>query len=134
MALARRHHGGGRRPARQALADHALAFMNHVDSHPSHVRLWLEWSTSVREDTWPSYLAFQERLVALIRDTIAGGMARGEIATGLSAEEAARLFVGCAHMAVMTRLAPPETVDVDAFVTRIIDTVIPGPAKRGHAS
>ncbi|MEJ2515867.1 MAG: TetR/AcrR family transcriptional regulator [Gammaproteobacteria bacterium] len=127
MKLARRHHEDVDRPARQALADHALAFMNAVEAHPAHVRLWLEWSTSVREDTWPSYLAFQERLVGLIRGTIARGISRGEIATALSDDEAARLFVGCAHMAVMTRLAPPKDVDVETYVARVIDTVIPAP-------
>jgi TetR/AcrR family hemagglutinin/protease transcriptional regulator len=127
IGLARQHHARHDLPARECLRRHALAFMGQVDQAPDHVRLWLEWSTSVREDTWPSYVDFQERLVGIIAGTVGRGIESGEIAAGLSPSEAARLFVGCAHMAVMTRLAPPGGLDVDAYVGRVIEAVVPSP-------
>jgi TetR/AcrR family hemagglutinin/protease transcriptional regulator len=125
IGLARRHHARRDLPARECLRRHALAFMDQVDQAPDHVRLWLEWSTSVRQDTWPSYVDFQERLVGIIAGTVGRGIESGEMAAGLSPAEAARLFVGCAHMAVMTRLAPPAGLDVDAYVARVIEAVVP---------
>jgi len=127
IRLAETHHARADLPARECLRRHALAFMDAVDAAPDHVRLWLEWSTSVREDTWPSYVDFQERLVAVVAGSVARGLASGELASGLSASEAARLFVGCAHMAVMTRLAPPEGLDVADYVSRVIEAVVPTP-------
>lgn len=129
IRLARAHHAADR-PARECLRRHALAFMAEVDDAPDHVRLWLEWSTSVREDTWPSYLDFQERLVAIVAATVERGIARGEIAPGLSAAETARLVVGCAHMVVMTRLAPPAGVDVEAYLARVLAAVVPAPTRK----
>lgn len=126
IGLARAHHAPDR-PARHCLRRHALAFMDEVEAAPDHVRLWLEWSTSVRPDTWPSYVDFQERVVGIVAATVERGIARGEIAPGLSATETARLVVGCAHMAVMTRLAPPPGLDVEAYVSRVIDAVAPAP-------
>lgn len=128
MALAETWHREVHRPAREVLLGHALAFLDQVEEAPDHVRLWLEWSTSVREDTWPSYLDFQERLVEIVAGTVERGLKTGEIVTGLSAPEAARLFVGCAHVAVMTSLASPAGVDVGRYVTRVIEAMIPGPS------
>lgn len=127
MRLARTHHDRADLPARECLRRHALAFMDEVDTAPGPLRLWLEWSTSVREDTWPLYVDFQERLVAVVAGSVARGLASGELAGGLSASEAARLFVGSAHMAVMTRLAPPEGLDVADYVSRVIEAVVPSP-------
>ena len=127
IRLAEAHHERTDLTARECLRRHALAFMDEVDAAPDHVRLWLEWSTSVREDTWPSYVEFQERLVQVVAGSVARGLASGEIASGLSAPEAARLFVGCAHMAVMTRLAPPTGLDVADYVSRVIEAVVPTP-------
>lgn len=127
IGLARAHHAPDR-PARDCLRRHALAFMDEVETAPQYVRLWLEWSTSVRRDTWPSYVDFQERVVEIVAATVERGIARGEIAPGLSASESARLVVGCAHMAVMTRLAPPRGLDVEAYVRRVIEAVAPPPA------
>jgi len=127
IRLAEAHHARSDLPARECLRRHALAFMDEVDAAPDHVRLWLEWSTSVREDTWRSYVDFQERLVAIVAGSVARGLGSGEIAGGLSAPEAARLFVGCAHMAVMTRLAPPEGIAVADYIARVIEAVVPTP-------
>src|SRR5580692_4718638 len=76
---------------------HAKAFADSVDTHPDYARVWLDWSTAMRDEIWPLYLKFQENVVGLIANTIR----RWQRERGLPEEEAeddARLIVGSAHM------------------------------------
>ena len=41
------------RPAPEVLRDSALAFAAAIETHPDHARVWLDWSTAVRDDIWP---------------------------------------------------------------------------------
>ena len=62
------HSCGGAAP-RIVLA-HAKAFADSVDTHPDYARVWLDWSTAIREEIWPHYLEFQENIVGIIANTI----------------------------------------------------------------
>lgn len=71
-----------------------MEFCDAIDSHPSHIRIWLAWSTAVDSPRWAAYLVFY-------RDALAG-IARilepYESARRVSREDAARVVVGLAHM------------------------------------
>jgi len=54
---------------------HAKAFADSVDTHPDYARVWLDWSTAMREEIWPLYLDFQENIVGIIAIRSAGGSA-----------------------------------------------------------
>ena len=49
--------------AAQIVLAHAKAFADSVDTHPDYARVWLDWSTAMREEIWPHYLEFQENIV-----------------------------------------------------------------------
>ena len=48
---------GARSPVRMM-----STFADAANTDPDMIRVWLEWSTSIRDDTWPKYLEFQERV------------------------------------------------------------------------
>ena len=101
-----------RRPAPEIVLAHAKAFADSVDTHPDYARVWLDWSTAVRDEIWPLYLDFQENVVGIIANTIR----RWQRERGMSEEEAeddARLLVGSAHMIAQLKFTrcPPERID-----------------------
>jgi TetR/AcrR family hemagglutinin/protease transcriptional regulator len=111
-------------PASSILAAHALAFLESCDSHPHHIRVWLDWSTAIRAHVWPRYLAFQERLVRLVSDTLLKARAKGELPRDLDLESAARLFVGNAHMAAIMKFSPDSGLNLENHVRQAVDTLL----------
>jgi TetR/AcrR family hemagglutinin/protease transcriptional regulator len=110
--------------AAERLVAHGLAFLAAVDSHPNHIRVWLDWSTAIREHVWPRYLAFQERLIALVAEAIEDGRAGGELPARVEPESAARLFVGNAHMAAVMSFAPTSGIDLPGHVRQAVATLL----------
>jgi TetR/AcrR family transcriptional regulator, hemagglutinin/protease regulatory protein len=118
-----RIHASGK-PAPEVVLTHAKAFANSVDTHPDYARVWLDWSTALRDEIWPLYLEFQENIVAIIANTIR----RWQRERGMSEEEAeddARLLVGSAHMIAQlkfTRCAPEK---IEHFLHTLVRSTLP---------
>ncbi len=110
-------------PAPDIVFAHAKAFADSVDTRPDYARVWLDWSTAMRDEIWPPYLEFQENVVAIIANTIR----RWQRERGLSEEEAeddARLIVGSAHMIAQlkfTRCAPQK---VEHFLRTLVRSAL----------
>jgi TetR/AcrR family hemagglutinin/protease transcriptional regulator len=104
------HSGAG--PAPQLVLAHAQAFADSVETHPDYARVWLDWSTAIREEIWPHYLQFQEKIVAIIADTIRRWRL-GRAIIDDEADDDARLIVGSAHMIAQMKFTrcPPDKVD-----------------------
>src|SRR5215471_1654415 len=62
-------HGKGG-PAPELILEHMRAFAVAVDTHPDQTRVLLEWSTALREEVWPAFLKFQEKVIAMLTRTI----------------------------------------------------------------
>jgi TetR/AcrR family hemagglutinin/protease transcriptional regulator len=86
------------------------AFAESVDSHPHHARVWLDWSTAIRDDVWPRYLEFQERIIAGVSVLIRRGQKEGSVGADVNAEDEARMLYGSAQMAAQMRFTgrPPD--------------------------
>ena len=84
----------------QAIRTHIKAFLNACEENPSYIKVWLEWSASVREETWPSYLEFQNRLLDMIAKQVDKGVKQGLMESGLAPKERARWALGNAQMLV----------------------------------
>jgi TetR/AcrR family hemagglutinin/protease transcriptional regulator len=106
-------------------------FIACVDSEPDRVRVWLDWSTAVRESIWHKYLAVQERIIARFREMIISGQASGDIAPEVDSDDASHLLVGQAHMLVLMRLAKGEAERVSHFIDHLVETAIPRGLTRG---
>ncbi len=116
-------------PAPELLLALTRAFARSVETHPDHARVWLDWSTAIRDAVWPRYLELQERIVARIAEIIRRGQREGDLPAGLDAENDARLIVGSAHMIaqMMFTHQPPEQVDrfLRALVTAAVGAPLP---------
>ncbi len=108
LDMVQRAHG---RPgtAAERLLFQAREFARGVDTHPHHARIWLDWSTAVREEVWQRYLAFYDEALATVARTIEEGQREGTFASGVPAEDAARLVIGAAYAVMQMKLrATPE--------------------------
>lgn len=98
-AMADRFHGTDQ-IAPRALLGHAVAFATSVDSDPDYARVLLEWSTAIREDVWPLFLRFQERMIQRCEHTIRRGQLEGSIASDVDAESAALMMIGSSWLVI----------------------------------
>jgi len=111
-------------PAPEVLRDSALAFANAVESHPDYARVWLDWSTAVRDDVWPRYLEFQDRVFALLGATTERGKREASLPAELDTDDAVRLLVGSAHMIAQMQIAGSDSARVRQFIASIIEGFI----------
>jgi TetR/AcrR family transcriptional regulator, hemagglutinin/protease regulatory protein len=115
------HSGGG--PAPRIVLAHAKAFADSVDTHTDYARVWLDWSTAIREEIWPHYLEFQENIVAIIANTVRRWrLERGTIDD--EAEDDARLIVGSAHMIAQLKFTRCPADKVDHFLRTLVRSTL----------
>jgi TetR/AcrR family hemagglutinin/protease transcriptional regulator len=114
----------------ERMVAHGLAFLAAAESHPDYIRVWLDWSTAIREGVWPRYLRYQERLVETVAAAIERGRDQGEVPASVRPLIAARLFVGNAHMAAIMKFSPDSGVDLDDHVHRAVATLLAGEPRR----
>jgi len=107
-------------PAPDVILAHARAFADSVDTHSDHARVWLDWSTAVRDEVWPRYLEFQERVVRILERTIRRGQREGTFPADLDPEDDARLIVGSAHMIAQMKFTHLAPARVDRFLRALV--------------
>ncbi len=119
------------KPCREILMDHRRAFHDSLETHAHHARLALDWSTAVREELWPRYIKFIDRLVANHMRTIRRGQADAEVAADVDPETSARMLIGSAQMTAQLKLTGANAEQVDRISARILDAALGrlGPAK-----
>jgi TetR/AcrR family hemagglutinin/protease transcriptional regulator len=54
-------HAHGKDSAPVAIERILMTFCDAMDSHPDHVRVWLEWSVSVRDEAWDARQTGRQR-------------------------------------------------------------------------
>ncbi len=111
-----------------AIHNHIKAFLNMCETNPAYVKVWLEWSCSIREDIWPQYIEFQNKLLDMIAKQIDKAIKKGDLAPGLSAPERARWLLGNSQMLVSMAFDPsgkPRGMNqmVDRGVAHILGAV-----------
>lgn len=119
------------RQARGSARDMILAifkvFISNVDLQPAVIRVWLDWSTSIREEVWLQYVEVQERIIDVFRKLVLAGQSAGEISEQVDPGDAARLLVGQAHMLVLMRFANIDQRRVGDFIGQLVDSAVPPP-------
>ncbi len=123
MDMAQRIHAS-ERPAPEILLEHARAFAESVETHPDYARVWLDWSTSIREEIWQRYLDFQERMVAIITATIRRWQSERGVARDDDAEDDARLMVGSAHMVALMKFHRVPAPKLDHFLQTLVSAAL----------
>lgn len=82
----------------EAIRNHLKTFIQACEDNPSYIKVWLEWSASVRDETWPKYLEFQNKLLDIIAKQVDKGIKSGILEPGLAPKERARWALGNAQM------------------------------------
>lgn len=111
------------RPAAEVLLAHANAFARSVRTHADHARVWLDWSTSLRDAVWPKYLVFQDSVEEIISRTIARGHRDGSVHQGLDPHLGARLMISAAHMVVQMQFSGRPQAQIEAFVGTVMQAI-----------
>lgn len=114
--------------AAQVILEHARRFRASIDSHPDHAHLWLHWGAAVQDETWPRYLGFTERLVAIYERTVRRGQREGSVSTSVDSEAAARLLIGYAQLAAQMKLSDLDERRTQAVANTVITAVLGGAA------
>ncbi|MEW6271498.1 MAG: TetR/AcrR family transcriptional regulator, partial [Thermodesulfobacteriota bacterium] len=111
-------------PTPQALLDFARAFARSVDEQPDHARVWLDWSTAIRDELWPRYLEFQERVIGAIAAALERGRHAGSVAADADADDEARLFVGAAYVVTQMKFAGTPPAKVERFLETLVRSAV----------
>jgi TetR/AcrR family hemagglutinin/protease transcriptional regulator len=130
LAMAERAHASAL-PAPEVILAHARAFADSVDTHPDHARVWLDWSTAIRDEVWPRYLEFQERVVRIFETTIRRGQREGSVPHDVDPEDDARLIVGSAHMIAQMKFTGLSPTRVDRFLRALVRAAVGGGGDEG---
>jgi len=112
--------------APQILLSHGLAFAASVDTHPDHARVWLDWSTAIRDEVWPRYLAFQAYVVKVLEKTIRRGQREGDLAADIDPEDNAHLMFGSAHMIAQMKFTRQSPGKIERFLHTLVRVAIGG--------
>jgi TetR/AcrR family hemagglutinin/protease transcriptional regulator len=123
IEMAERTHASDR-PAPEILLEHARAFATSVDTHPDYARVWLDWSTAIREEMWPRYLDFQERVVVILARTIRRWQNERGVANDVDIEDDARLMVAAAHMVSQMKFTRVPAERLDHFLHTLVSAVL----------
>ncbi|GBD25080.1 HTH-type transcriptional regulator LuxR [bacterium HR30] len=123
LEMARRSHGRRDLPANEVLLRHAEEFSASVVTHEDYARVWLDWSTSIREGVWPRYLEFQREVVEIIAETIARGQREGNIQAHLDPHFAALFVISAAHMVAQLQFSHQPPHVLSGFVQTLMDAV-----------
>lgn len=97
-----------------------LSFTDAIDHHPHHIRVWLEWSSSVRDGMWDLYLLFYGKAIKAIQRILKSGQRKGEIHADIDTSDAARIIVGMAHMITQMRFAGNSRATVEHTVDSLV--------------
>lgn len=59
----------GRGPVSDSIRRHVKLFVDAAYDQPDHASIWLEWSSSVREEVWPRYAKLLDKALERIAPT-----------------------------------------------------------------
>jgi TetR/AcrR family hemagglutinin/protease transcriptional regulator len=99
-------------------------FLELLKTHRSHVLVWLEWGSAVREDVWPAYRAFTERAVGLTHQTLLRGQREGSVAANADTESLARLFASSSQSIARLQLSDVDPDTIRRFQETLLRAVL----------
>ncbi|MBI1260997.1 MAG: TetR family transcriptional regulator [Rhizobiales bacterium] len=118
---------GEGRGVREALMRLATEFARIARENPDIIKVWLDWSTGVRADTWPRYVDMLTRLHKMAEKVFARGKREGLMSPELNVKAAARLYIGDGHTLALSQFAGVTQREMDILTAQIVDTfMLPG--------
>jgi TetR/AcrR family hemagglutinin/protease transcriptional regulator len=108
------------RPAPEIILEHSRAFADTIATHPDHTRVLLEWSTALRDEVWPLYLKFQEKIIAMIARTIMRWRMETESQRDPDAEDDARMIAATGYVLVQMKMANLPASRIERFLQTLV--------------
>ena len=93
------------RTAPEAIEQVLMSFCDAIDTHTDYIRVWLEWSVSIRGELWESYLVFYRSALTGIRKILQRGIAESSVRAEIDLDDSTRVIVGLAHMIVQMKFS-----------------------------
>lgn len=99
-----------------------LSFADMIDDPKNRVyaTVWFDWSTAIREKTWPLYQEHHAKVLKSFEATILRGKASGEIPPGIQAKDAAWVLVGVGHIIAQMKFSGETRRRIARTVTQLI--------------
>ena len=116
----------GQGPVKESIHRHVKLFVDAAYDQPDDARIWLEWSSSVREEVWPRYAKLLDKALERIAPHLQQAMDAGEIQSVLSAQDLARSLTGFGYvmMQMINQPQRPSREDVTDFLFKYVTAPI----------
>ena len=109
--------------AREAFHIHVHAWMQLAREETEYLKIWLEWSASIRDEVWPRYLKFEGRVLRILVQTLE----RDPATRRMKAIDTARAAHGTAYMSAhMIFSANGSLDDAEEFMLNAMDVLTGG--------
>jgi TetR/AcrR family transcriptional regulator, hemagglutinin/protease regulatory protein len=129
---------GKRGPAPELILGHMRAFAEAVDTHPDHTRVLLEWSTALRDEVWPLFLRFQEKIIAMLARTIRRWRLETASDRDPEAEDDARMIAATGYVLVQMKVAKLPDSRIERFLQTLVRDTLgeakASPTNEAHVS
>lgn len=105
---------------------HVSLSVDAAYDQPDYAGIWLEWSSSVREEVWPRYTRLLDQCLELIASELQTAMDAGEITSVLSAQDLARSLTGFGYvmMQMINQPQRPARQEVTDFLFKYVTAPI----------
>lgn len=105
---------------------HVRLSVDAAYDQPDYAGIWLEWSSSVREEVWPRYTRLLDQCLELIASELQTAMDAGEITSVLSAQDLARSLTGFGYvmMQMINQPQRPARQEVTDFLFKYVTAPI----------
>ena len=105
---------------------HVSLSVDAAYDQPDYAGIWLEWSSSVREEVWPRYTRLLDQCLELIASELQATMDAGEITSVLSAQDLARSLSGFGYvmMQMINQPQRPAREEVTDFLFKYVTAPI----------
>ena len=105
---------------------HVRICVDAAYDQPDYAGIWLEWSSSVREEVWPRYARLLDQCLELIASELQTAMDAGEITSVLSAQDLARSLTGFGYvmMQMINQPQRPVREEVADFLFKYVTAPI----------
>lgn len=116
----------GQGPVSDSIRRHVKLFVDAAYDQPDHASIWLEWSSSVREEVWPRYAKLLDKALERIVPHLQRAMDAGEIQSVLSAQDLARSLTGFGYvmMQMINQPQRPDREEVTDFLFKYVTAPI----------
>ncbi|MGY3964651.1 TetR/AcrR family transcriptional regulator [Aeromonas veronii] len=105
---------------------HVRLSVDAAYDQPDYAGIWLEWSSSVREEVWPRYTRLLDQCLELIASELQTAIDAGEITSVLSAQDLARSLTGFGYvmMQMINQPQRPARQEVADFLFKYVTAPI----------